>query len=115
MYSFKNIYSENINADALCLVTGATRCGKSWFLKTNMRKFQGSGIKPIVIHYDMKNAKMLSFDVFLHSFEKTIINTLVEYNKRSLSDQTSKAKSLATTEQMLSVAFRFYDKNLLEH
>jgi phosphate starvation-inducible protein PhoH len=39
MTSFKNIYSENINASNLCFITGPTKCGKSWFLRYNMRKF----------------------------------------------------------------------------
>lgn len=40
MYSFKNIYSENINGySAGCFLTGPTKCGKSWYLRYNMRKF----------------------------------------------------------------------------
>lgn len=42
MYSFKNIYSENINVGSLCFITGPTKCGKSWYLRYNMRKFQNS-------------------------------------------------------------------------
>ena len=61
MYSFKNIYSENINAFAMCFVTGPTKCGKSWFLRQNMRRFQNAAINPIVFHYDMQKYKLLSF------------------------------------------------------
>ena len=43
MFSFKNIYSENINGgSAGCFITGPTKCGKSWYLRYNMRKFQNS-------------------------------------------------------------------------
>jgi predicted AAA+ superfamily ATPase len=39
MYSFKNIYSENINTKNVLFVTGPTKSGKSWFLRYNLRKF----------------------------------------------------------------------------
>lgn len=39
IYSFKNIYSENINAENLIFFTGPTKSGKSWLLRYNMRKF----------------------------------------------------------------------------
>jgi predicted AAA+ superfamily ATPase len=40
LYSFKNIYSENINAKNLMFITGPTKSGKSWMLRYNLRKFQ---------------------------------------------------------------------------
>ena len=76
MYSFKNIYSENINTDAACFVIGPTKCGKSWFLRYNLRKFQSSPINPMVFHYNAQGMK--SFEMFLHSFEKVIIEELVK-------------------------------------
>lgn len=42
MFSFKNIYSENINGKNLMFVTGPTKAGKSWLLRYNIRKFQTS-------------------------------------------------------------------------
>ena len=33
MFSFKNIYSENINCSNLMFVTGPTKSGKSWLLR----------------------------------------------------------------------------------
>lgn len=39
MYSFKNIYSENVNTDNACFLVGPTKSGKSWFLRYNLRKF----------------------------------------------------------------------------
>jgi predicted AAA+ superfamily ATPase len=77
MYSFKNIYSENINSANLAFVTGPTKYGKSWLLRYNLRKFQASQQNPIVLYYDMRAQGMISFDMFLHSFEKMIIETLV--------------------------------------
>jgi hypothetical protein len=77
MFSFKNIYSENINGRNLMFFTGETKQGKSWLLRYNIRKFQASTQNPLVFHYDMRELGMLSFDMFLHSFEQMIINTLV--------------------------------------
>lgn len=102
MYSFKNIYSENINMDAACFVIGPTKCGKSWFLRYNLRKFQSSPIKPMVFHYNAQGMK--SFEMFLHSFEKVIIDELVKQ---------SSDKNISISK-LLEVAFRFYDKNLFE-
>jgi predicted AAA+ superfamily ATPase len=42
MYSFKNIYSSNINGRNILFLTGPSKCGKSWFLRYNIRKFQAS-------------------------------------------------------------------------
>jgi hypothetical protein len=66
MASFKNIYADSINASNACFVLGPTKSGKSWFLRYNMRKFESSGIKPLVFHFDLKKTQMLSFSSFLH-------------------------------------------------
>lgn len=42
MFSFKNIFSENINGYNLMFLTGPTKAGKSWMLRYNIRKFQAS-------------------------------------------------------------------------
>lgn len=42
MFSFKNIYSENINGNNVLFLTGPTKVGKSWFVRYNIRKFQAS-------------------------------------------------------------------------
>lgn len=42
LYSFKNIYSENINEGNIMFLTGPTKMGKSWFLRYNLRRFQNS-------------------------------------------------------------------------
>jgi len=39
MFSFKNIYSPNINATNLGLVFGPTKSGKSWYLRSNIKHF----------------------------------------------------------------------------
>lgn len=84
MFSFKNIYSENINGRNLMFFTGETKGGKSWLLRYNIRKFQASSQNPLVFHYDMRELGMLSFDMFLHSFEQMIIKTLTERNRADL-------------------------------
>jgi len=82
MYSFKNVYSENINGySGGCFITGASKSGKSWFLRYNLRKFQNSKISPLVFYIDLGNQKQLSFGSFLHQFERMIIDTLVDKNK----------------------------------
>ena len=55
MYSFKNIYSPNINGNGSgCFITGPEKCGKSWFLRYNMRKFESNPNKPVVFCVDLK-------------------------------------------------------------
>jgi len=54
MYSFKNIYSENINMGNSAFLTGPTKCGKSWYLRYNMAKFQNSSANPLTFHYDLR-------------------------------------------------------------
>ena len=81
MFSFKNIYSENINTAASCFITGPTKCGKSWFIRENLKRFQKSSNRPQVYHYDLREQKVLSFSMFLHSFESMLIENIVKYNK----------------------------------
>lgn len=55
---------------------------------------------------------MLNFDMFLHSFETMIINTL---STRNLHELVKNKKPLITNEEILKkVLFRFYDPNLFE-
>lgn len=112
MFSFKNIYSENINSANLAFVTGPTKIGKSWLLRYNLRKFQASQQNPLVFHYDMREQGMQSFDMFLHSFEKMFIETLVRRNAQEMENHH---RPLISVDDMLkTVVFRFYDKQLFE-
>eukprot|EP00347_Sterkiella_histriomuscorum_P014896 403359104 len=111
MYSFKNIYSENINSANVCFITGPTKSGKSWFLRYNIRKFENSSQNPIVFHYDFKEQGMLSFDMFLHSFEKMMIETL---SKRNAEEVQKNGKAIITDKELMDVVFRFYDESLFE-
>ena len=54
MFSFKNIFSENINVGSACFLTGPTKCGKSWFLRENINKFAKSSNRPHIFHYDLR-------------------------------------------------------------
>ena len=117
MYSFKNIYSENINGySAGCFITGPTKCGKSWYLRYNMRKFQNSQISPLVFYFDMSAQKLLSFETFLHLFEKMMIDTLVAKNNEFCKEQNKGSGQFALTsqKQLFKVIFRFYDRNVFE-
>lgn len=80
LQSFKNIYSESINASNACFVIGPTNSGKSWFVRYNMRQFQASALQPLVFHYDLRKAGILNFQSFLHQFEHLLINTLCQRN-----------------------------------
>jgi hypothetical protein len=112
MYSFKNIYSENINGANLAFITGPTKIGKSWLLRFNLRKFEASQQNPIVFYYDLRSQGMLSFDMFLHTFERTLIDTLVARNREEL---TKTMRPLLSLEHLLhKIVLRFYDKNLFE-
>ena len=102
MYSFKNIYSENINVDAACFLIGPSKSGKSWYLRYNMRKFQASAIKPMVFYYNLRGMK--SFEMFLWNFEKVIIDELVSQNQ---------TRNFGV-DQILKVSLKFNDKNLFE-
>ena len=55
MFSFKNIYSENINCSNLMFVTGPTKCGKSVLLRQNMQEFSRVG------SHVSSHAKLVSF------------------------------------------------------
>ncbi|CDW78409.1 UNKNOWN [Stylonychia lemnae] len=111
MFSFKNIYSENINARNLCFVTGATKQGKSWFLRYNIRKFQNSSQDPLVVYYDFREQGIVSFDMFLFSFEKAIIDSLANKNQQMLQ---KKNQPIISESEFMKVVYRFYDKNLFE-
>lgn len=53
MFSFKNIYTPNINSSNLMFVTGPTKCGKSWLIRQNIEKFKiAKQANPVVFHFD---------------------------------------------------------------
>ena len=77
MFSFKNIYTPNINSSNLMFFTGPTKCGKSWLLRHNIDKFtKARAANPVVFHYDF-NGQLLSFDMFLQQFERMLIEQIV--------------------------------------
>jgi len=51
MFSFKNIYTENINSTNLMFITGPTKCGKSVLLRQNLNDFASTRghVSPIFI------------------------------------------------------------------
>jgi len=61
MLSFKNIYSENINAGNLLFVTGPTKVGKSNLVRHNMKKFMNMK-DSIVFHFDFGEHPETNFD-----------------------------------------------------
>ena len=73
MFSFQNIYTDNINCTNLLFVTGPTKCGKSWFLHEEMQKFANTKTavsslnyfetlqKPALFHFDFGQNENVSF------------------------------------------------------
>ena len=77
MFSFKNIYSPNVNTSNLMFVTGPTKVGKSYFLRHNMQAFASrERHKPVVFHYDFNEEENenICFDTFLVDFEHMLIH-----------------------------------------
>lgn len=64
----------------------------------------------------MAAQKHLSFEMFLHQFEKMIIDTLVDKNKQYCEEQGKRPGQFAliNRKQMFKVAFAYYDKNVFE-
>lgn len=78
MFSFKNPYSPNINQySSAAFITGPTKCGKSWFLRYNMRKFEANESRPLVFYFDLKERKQINFQTFLDEFEAMLIRGIV--------------------------------------
>lgn len=65
--------------------------------------------KPSLFYFDFKEHPHISFDVFLNKFEKMLIDQICSYKDQWWSN------SDACFDQITSVLFRFYDKNLFEH
>ena len=75
MFSFKNIYSPNINASNLMFMTGPTQSGKSYLLRNNLQTFASTEAhNPVVFHYDFNEIDNISFDTFLVDFENMLID-----------------------------------------
>ena len=69
-----------------------------------------------MFHFDFADCnQMLSFDMFLVRFEAMLVNTLIEH-RETLFPTSGKhtAKDGGVFAQVLKVATRFYDRNLLE-
>ena len=64
-----------------------------------MSKFANSSALPLIFHYDLREYGALSFDMFLYSFEKMIIERLVKYNNDN--------KILLSTQDILNIALKF--------
>ena len=110
MHSFKNIYSPNINASNLMFITGKTKGGKSYFLRSNLKKFTSKDShNPVVFHYDFSDQanQNINFDTFLFDFEHMMIDQIVRHHARLFPNGNS-------IEKTLKVALKFYDKQLLE-
>ena len=83
LFSFKDIYSENINQQNLIFVNGPDRVGKSWFLRQSLKQFAESSTNPLVFYIDLNQLKDLSFEMMLETIETNLFDTLIKRNKTS--------------------------------
>ena len=63
-------------------MTGKRKGGKSYFLRSNLKKFTSKDShKPVVFHYDFSDQanQNINFDTFLFDFENMMINQIVRH------------------------------------
>lgn len=114
LFSFKNIYTPNMNSSNLMFFTGPTKSGKSWLLRQNLEKFKlAKQANPVVFHFDLSENltnENLSFDMFLVQFERMIIAQILR-NKLQLFGLDKDLKHrLNPVQEIYRVALKFYDK-----
>lgn len=102
MYSFKNIFSENINLNSLMILSGPTGHGKSWLLNKCLHQFLQSNTQPQVGHLEIPLGQ--NFDMFLYEFENQWIKIICRLSQ-SPSDLTSRTRKILK---------RFYEDILIE-
>ena len=62
-----------------------------------------------MFHFDLDAAQMESFDIFLVKFEAMMVQTIID-NRVTLMGEDKQL----SIQQIIDVATRFYDRNLLE-
>jgi len=102
MYSFKNIYSENINTNSLLIFSGRTQNGKSWMLHRCIQEFMSSENNPHCVKISVQDT--LNFDMFLQQFESQLIQMIL-----GMGDTYEEFY-----DRVVKVLLRLYDDVLLE-
>ncbi len=113
IHSYREKEHPTININNLLFLTGAEKCGKTWFLRKNLKAFEEEEgkLKNLVIHYDLKEIGNSNFQSFLINFERSIINALVERNNFEI--KTNK-KELISQEKLLELLFYRWEKGWIE-
>lgn len=113
MNSPRNIDHPTININNLLFLTGPERSGKTWFLRQTLETFQKgeTKLKNLVVHFDCRTAG--NFSVFLHLFEKELVETL---HRRIIYLTDVEDKNFKfDLNTLLSLLFFRYEKSWIEH
>jgi hypothetical protein len=102
IHSYREKEHPTININNLLFLTGIEKCGKSWFLRKNLKKFEDneSKIKNLVIHYDIREISNSNFSAFLVNFERSIIESLIRRNNYELENHD---REIITQKDLLFV------------
>ncbi len=113
MHSYREKEHPTININNLLFLTGSEKCGKTWFLRKNMKRFEEEeGIfKNLVIHYDLRDIQNANFQTFLCNFEREIIDSLINRNEYEV--EVNK-KELITQDKLLELLFYRWEKGWIE-
>lgn len=113
MHSFREKEHPTININNLLLLTGPEKCGKTWFLRNNLKSFEEENgkMKNLMIHYDLRDILNSNFETFLCKFERTIIDSLINRNDYEL--KVNK-KDIITQDKLLELLFFRWEKGWIE-
>lgn len=113
MHSYREKEHPTININNLLFLTGTERCGKSWFLRKNLKSFEEESgkLKNLVIHYDIREINNSNFQSFLLNFETSIIDSIINRNEYEL--EINK-EELISQEKLLELLFFRWEKGWIE-
>ena len=113
IHSYREKEHPTININNLLFLTGTEKCGKSWFLRKNLKNFEEENgiLKNLVIHYDLREINNSNFQSFLHCFERTIIDSIINSNEYDLE---MNKKEIISQEKLLELLFYRWEKGWIE-
>lgn len=104
MQSYNNFLSPNINMTSIMFITGTPKAGKSWLAQQALNRFKQTSLPKVIVEYDIP--AIASFEVILFTIEQEIINAIIAAESRG--------DISLSTEELMNIVFRFYDKGLFE-
>lgn len=113
IHSYREKEHPTINLNNLLFLTGPEKCGKSWFLRKNLKKLEDkdSQVKNLIIHYDPREIKNSNFSSFLINFERSIIESLI---RRNFLEIQNEGKEIISQKDLLFLLFYRWEKNGIE-